>query len=654
MKKKLLALCLSVCVSLPCFAACDNTEATETTASEHHGTVKQSFELDGTILKSCVGQADENGVYVVPDSVTMIAEGAFTADTSLKEVVIGSNVKVIGSGAFQYCTSLEKVTIEDGVEQIGSYAFFCCSSLTDVQLPETVTRLENYTFARCDALGEISLDSIQEIGSYAFLYCSVLESVTLSEKLTSIEEWAVAQCTQLNDISFENTPLLESIGDYAFTGCAMLRSISFSEGLRSIGKLVFYDCTRLVNVEIPSTVESVDFAAFNYTPWYQENGEDYLIVGDGVLIRCTVHPSKIDLSDKGIKVIGGTAFWNAENDGESAEYGYKYAGLLESLTIPEGITVIGTSAFTGCYNLKELILPSTVVSVNDSAFYILNNTTGEASETNIDFSKCENLSYIGNYAFYGCSGIETIDLPMSVDFVGEYAFGATSAYLNFIEEAVKAEDEKDRYLLSGDGILVAAYVADGQTAVHIPEGVKMIAGAALCGWDNAYIPTDTTDLSASGISKYNLSYNVKELVLPSTLEVIGNKAFFRMLSVESVVLPESLRLIGMEAFGFCDALTSLSGGANVEEIQTGAFRYCANIKYFTFSENTKVIGSNMFAGCSSLQIVTFPESVSDPGEDMFDEACTALTKITLSPDARPNIYSVLGTLAQEIKIYYYK
>lgn len=347
LKKKIVALGLAACLMVASLASCEDTPPVETTETD-----TKVYNVEDSVLISCIGQADENGVYVVPDTITMIGESAFAGDETLREVVIGPNVKAIGAGAFQHCTSLEKVTIAEGVESIGSSAFYACTSLSEISIPSTVERLEPYTFYGCEALETLSLAHIRYIDDYAMWYCSSLESVTLSEDLRSIGDWAFSQCQSLENINLEECTKLESIGDYAFAICSMLRSVVIPEGTRSIGLLAFYDCSRLTQVTIASTVEEVDFAAFNYTPWYQENTEDYLIVGDGVLIKCTVHPLYLDLSGKGIRYIS-SAFWNAELSGYAKEYGYRYASELKSLEIPEGVRVIGSSAFEGRIRCKS-------------------------------------------------------------------------------------------------------------------------------------------------------------------------------------------------------------------------------------------------------------------------------------------------------------
>ena len=644
--KKIIALLLTACLAVSVLTACGNSakQTESTTAVTPPVTQGKNYLIENNILISCLGQADENGVFVVPETVTMIAEGAFAGDETLKEVVIGGNVKAIGSGAFQWCKALEKVTMEEGVEIIGSYAFAYCDNLQEVILAESVGEISEYAFVSCTALSEISFEHIRSIGDSAFLFCSALERIEFSSALETISSMAFGNCSSLEEISFENVTRLEKIADYAFTGCSMLRALELPSCVKEVGILAFYECSRLRNITIPSSLAVVDYAAFNYTPWYQENEEDYLIVGDGVLIKCMVHPSELDLSGKGIKMIGGGTFRNALYENQSAEEGYKYAEALKSVVIPEGVREIGKSAFVGCYLLENVTLPSTLLKVDENAFRIY--VEGFDTSTSIDFSACSSLVSIGSGAFFGCSGIETVTLPETVKDVGEEAFFVTKAYDNFLEKAAATETEDDNYYITGDGILLFAYVANGQTAIHIPEGVKYIAGSVFCGWDTSYVPKDTDELSTSGESKRNITYKVKELYLPESLERIGNEAFFRMACVQKVVLPNSLTEIGERAFANCEALSNISGGASIKEIKNEAFFACASIPHFTFSSQTEKIGNNVFEGCSSLKTVTFPEQLSEFGMTIFSASCSSLTKITLPLAARPHIYTILGSILQ--------
>jgi hypothetical protein len=301
--------------------------------------------------------------------------------------------------------------------------------------------------------------------------------------------------------------------------------------------------------------------------------------------------------------------------------------------------------------LENVILNKDIVRIDQNAFNIM--AEGVTTKAKVNLEVCEKLEYIGSYAFQGCEGIETLQLPKTIKSIGKYAFASTAAYTNFMEQAAKTENEADHYWIS-EGILIAAYVPSGKTEIRVPDGVKVIAGAVFCGWDNAYFPDDLTTLSASGVSKYNITYNIKELYLPEGLEIIDNMAFFRMSGIEKVDLPSTLRVIGDNSFGLCSALAEVSGGENLEEIGDGAFSYAESLKEFVMPESMQTVGSGVFEGCSALKTVYFPKNLATLGAAMFDSTCTSLTQVYFNASVRPRVYFVLGSLMQEVKVNYYK
>lgn len=70
--------------------------------------------------------------YVIPDSVTVIADSAFYGSANLTSITIPNTITEIGSSTFTGCTSLTDITIPGSVTSIGDQAFYNCSSLTDV------------------------------------------------------------------------------------------------------------------------------------------------------------------------------------------------------------------------------------------------------------------------------------------------------------------------------------------------------------------------------------------------------------------------------------------------------------------------------------------------------------------------------------------
>ena len=166
---------------------------------------------------------------------------------------------------------------------------------------------------------------------------------------------------------------MTSIGDYAFIECRNLKSIEFPTSLTSIGNSAFY-LTGLISVTIPGSVIYIGEYAFD-SCWKLES--------------IVVDPDN--------PVYDSRDNCNALIETESNT-------LLEAgvnlTTIPDGIVVIGSSAFDGCKNMTSIDLPESVTTVKSHAFAGLSNVT------TIIIS--ENVSFIDEGAFYKCTGLTDV------------------------------------------------------------------------------------------------------------------------------------------------------------------------------------------------------------------------------------------------------
>jgi len=91
---------------------------------------------------------------------------------------------------------------------------------------------------------------------------------------------------------------------------------------------------------------------------------------------------------------------------------------LASITIPSSVESIGSSAFSGCTTLTEVSLNSNAIaSKTYSSTSSLKNIFGTQVET---YNLGNDISSIGGYAFYGCTGLASITIPSSVTTIGEY------------------------------------------------------------------------------------------------------------------------------------------------------------------------------------------------------------------------------------------
>lgn len=179
---------------------------------------------------------------IIPNTVTIIDEEAFSTCRNLTYINIPNSVITIGERAFSGCYDLVNVTIPNSVTFIGDYAFDTCTSLSSMEIPNSITSIGNSTFNNCSSMSTLIIpNSVTTIGERAFASCSNLETVTIGNGITLIDE-------------------------YAFGGCTMLKDFyCYAKDIPTTKSTTFISCT-LNNVTLHVPYESVD-SYKNTSPW---------------------------------------------------------------------------------------------------------------------------------------------------------------------------------------------------------------------------------------------------------------------------------------------------------------------------------------------------------------------------------------------------
>jgi len=250
--------------------------------------------------------------------------------------------------------------------------------------------------------------SVTSIGMCAFSGCSALTSITIPNSVTSIEESAFSGCSALTFITIPNS--VTSIGGSAFSDCSALTSITIPNSVTSIWEGTFRNCPALASIKVETGNPTYD--SRNNCNAIIETGTNELVVG----CKKTVIPNNVTN-------IGGSAFSGCSaltsitipnsvtNIGGSA---FSECSALTSITIPNSVTSIGESAFSGCSALTSITIPNSVTTIGDGAFGFCSNLTS--------FAIPKGISSIGNYTFSGCSALTSITIPNSVTTIGVNSF----------------------------------------------------------------------------------------------------------------------------------------------------------------------------------------------------------------------------------------
>ena len=153
---------------------------------------------------------------------------------------------------------------------------------------------------------------------------------------------------------------------------------------------------------LAATTAVLVLAAGTFTSCSNGSSSTVLEISGDVLIKCYDEniPSDgfIEIPD-GVTTIGSYAFSSCTN--------------LKNVKIPDSVTTIGNGAFQGCYDLMSVTIPDSVTTIGDGVFYYLNLKSVKIGN---------GVTIIGSEAFYGCTSLMSVTIPDSVTSIGDEAF----------------------------------------------------------------------------------------------------------------------------------------------------------------------------------------------------------------------------------------
>ena len=451
---------------------------------------------------------------VIPNSVTIIGGDAFHSCKGLTSITIPESVIIIGKAAFKGCSNLTSISIPEGVTTIEQTAFEN-SGLMSITIPNSVTTLGKNAFEDCDNLTSAILgNGLTKISRSTFVDCTALASVVIGNSVTSIERSAFSKCVKLESIVIPNN--VTTIDDDAFDRCSGLQSVFIGKGLKSLDEGAFDQCSNISSIIVDK--DNLWLDSRNGCNAIIETASNTLIYG----CKKTIIPDDV-------VGIGPVAFWHCDG--------------LTSISIPNSVTSIGERAFGGCSGLTKAEFASIEslcgISFDDNEsnpLYYAHHLFIDGQEVK-DVVIPGSVTFIGNYAFSGCSSLTSITIPESVTSIGSGAFG-------------------------------------GCTALPVIDNVRY-AGTYLI----------------EAVDKTQSTYNIKE-----GTRFIGEAAFSGCSSLTSVTIPNTVITIGAMAFGWC-ALEKVYCYAT-EAPCCG--EYISFDYHFGVFDNTQIVNATLYVPESSV------------------------------------------------------
>ena len=296
----------------------------------------------------------------------------------------------------------------------------------------------------------------------------------------------------------------------------------------------------------------------------------------------------------------GDLYYNLDMQTKTAEVTYKlkfsssnYLGLTIA-NIPASVeynartfsvTSLGDYAFFGCSGLTSLTIPNSVTSIGVEAFGDCTGLTAVAIPNSV--------TSIGRNAFYGCTGLTTITIPNGIVTIEPGTFGECSNLASVtIPNSVTS---------IGD---FAFYGCTGLTSITIPHGVTSIGEYAFHSCKGMTSITISNSVTSIGDFAFYGCTGLTSLTIPNSVTSIEGGAFANCTGLTAVAIPNSVTSIGRNAFVYCTSLSSIEIPNSVTSIGGGAFEYCTSLSSIEIPNSVTNIGGAAFRGCTGLNSIT--------------------------------------------------
>ena len=311
---------------------------------------------------------------------------------------------------------------------------------------------------------------------------------------------------------------ITTVGRWAFYFCMNLVSVEIPGSLTSIGSGAFYGCVSLADINLPDSVITIESGAFTDCSNLKNAVPLARGVCDGGL--------KWELNQENVLTISGEGLmpdWDS-----FATPWYSLWSDIKKVIIKPGVTNIGKRAFFGCTNLESAEIPGSVTDIGEAAFQRCDNLK------NVEMA--DGVANIGSYAFSVCKNLEKIKLPESMVNIGSYAFNECVGLSSM--ELPDQVANLESYAFNGCSGLTTIKLSKGMTTI------KSNSFSGCTGLTRITIPENVVDINSYAFDGCSALANVE---LSNNIRYIKRYAFCGT-AITSVVIPESVVFLGQRAF----------------------------------------------------------------------------------------------------------
>lgn len=587
------------------------------------------------------------GVNALPPGISHIGNNLFGSDECLTDITIPENVGEIRPVAFKNCTGLQTITIPKNVNSINTDSFYGCTSLTTMYFKGDVPR--NF---QVQGFPPSVLSIYVDEGYY---HNFITEYSEIAQKFKAIKmsdgKAVVTEAYTLYSDGMLKIDASGKIDGTMFEGLSTeqkskVRSIILTKA-STISKGAFSGMTNLYSITLPSTLTVLESGAFNSTVRIVNyHGQ---VPDDPTKVVLPTNPYNVYVEPEYIsdmvskypdyKTLISSRYGNATDFrggtiteglyyqvyGSNLLYVYGVGNIpagsnpsfdcsgIQYMIIGEGVTGIGSGAFSRCTNLGFIHIPSTITTIDKDAFK--KKVTDKDGTSTVDsFNNLYTMVIEGTTSFTKTVGTTkelSFNLPPSLRQV--YVDPSVINYYSGISKKfVSAAGLYGDVLFETDG--------DG---VHYE--LKYSGELTITKAEAATSATVTNILG-------EYKQCVRTVTIESGITSLGEGSFQSCLALKSINLG-GITGIGKNAFSSCKALVGVSIPSTVTSLGDGVFNGCFGLGEITFGEGIQItkIPANFLYNCRTLANVVIPSTVQNIGSKAFYND-VSLKSVTI-PDA---------------------
>lgn len=402
--------------------------------------------------------------------------------------------------------------------------------------------------------------------------------------------------------------------------------------------------SKINTTNIPATFDEMK----SYIASYNEKYDKKLGIEDDKIVyfpKEVTEKEKKWLEDLGIKPYGndikeadeGIFKWDENDDtkiiGRNNEAFNEYLSANKGvLKIPEKCKIIGEYSFSNCDNIKSVIVPDSVTSIEGSVF-----------------KECPNLESIKlpdtlsdrihKKTFYMCTSLKSITIPNGIEVIDEEAFNGCSSLTNVVMPNTLTH------------IYFHAFSSCvSLTEINLSDSVTSLGWGSFSNCENLEKVNLGKNLTTIGYETFINCEKLQNIQIPSSVTSISQDAFkntkwynskdgliyvndilYRYrddnLSDTTIDIKEGTKSVSTCAFASCKKIVNVTIPYGIERISEKMFLWCDNLKNVSIPDSVKKIDEYAFQGCKSMTEITLPNSVTSIENSIFYD-CSKLTSVT--------------------------